>query len=128
MSDLYEEENSIFLVVNDMNSGLVYLYDVDPDSLVYFSINRSCMFDINSIQLNSLNMGPNEQPKKISISYDLTPEERKNFEGILTKRKVVFAWSYEDMPSLDRDIAEHHIPTYPKARPVKQKLRRLRPE
>ena len=32
------------------------------------------------------------------------------------------------MPGLDRDIAEHHIPTYPEAKPVKQKLRRLRPE
>ena len=32
------------------------------------------------------------------------------------------------MPSLDREITEHHIPTYPEARPVKQKLRRLKPE
>ena len=73
-------------------------------------------------------MGTNENPKCISISHDLTLEERKNFERILTKRKVVFAWSYEDMPGLDKDIAEHHILTYPKARPVKQKLRRLRSE
>ena len=32
------------------------------------------------------------------------------------------------MLGLDRDIAEHHIPTYPEARLVKQKLRRLRLE
>ena len=32
------------------------------------------------------------------------------------------------MPGLDRNITEHHIPTYPEARPVKQKLSRLRPE
>ena len=32
------------------------------------------------------------------------------------------------MPGLDRDITERHIPTYLEARPVKQKLRRLRPE
>ena len=73
-------------------------------------------------------MGTNEKSKCISISHDLTPDERKNFQRILTKRKVVFAWSYEDMPGLDRDIAEHHIPIYPEARPVKQKLRRLRPK
>ena len=86
---------------------------------MYFNIDHSCMFDINSIQLDSLNMGTNENPKCISISHDLTFEERKNFERILTKRKVVFAWSYEDIPGLDRDIIEHHIPTYPKARLVK---------
>ena len=32
------------------------------------------------------------------------------------------------MSGLDRDIAKHHIPTYPEARPVKPKLHRLRPE
>ena len=110
-----------------MNSSLVYLCDVDLDGLMHFNIDRSCMFDINSIQLDSLNMGTNEQPKNISISHDLTPEERKKFERILIKRKVVFAWSYEDMLGLDRDNAEYHIPTSPKARPVKQKLRMLRP-
>ena len=54
-SDLFEDKNSI--LVNDMNSGLAYLCDVDSDGLVYFNIDRSCMFDINSIQLDSLNMG-----------------------------------------------------------------------
>ena len=52
----------------------------------------------------------------------------EKFERILIKRKVVFAWSYEDMLGLDRGIAEHHIPTHPEARPIKQKLCRLRPE
>ena len=32
------------------------------------------------------------------------------------------------MPGIDRTIAEHRIPTDPAKRPVKQKLRRLRPE
>ena len=32
------------------------------------------------------------------------------------------------MLGLDRDIVEHHIPTYPEAKSVKQKLRRLSPE
>ena len=46
---------------NDMNSGLAYLCDVDSDGLVHFNIDRSCMFDINSIQLDLLNMGTNEK-------------------------------------------------------------------
>ena len=90
-SRLYEDENSIFMVVNDMKTDFAYLCDVDPDGLVHFNIDHSCMFDINSIQLDSLNMGTNEQPKNISISHDLTLEEREKFERILTKRKVVFA-------------------------------------
>ena len=98
-SGLFEDENFIFVLVNDMNSSLAYLCDVDSNGLVHFNIDHSCMFDINSIQLDSLNMGTNKNPNCISISHDLTPEEKKNFKRILTKRKVVIAWSYEDMPS-----------------------------
>ena len=78
-SGLFEDENSIFLLVNDMNSVLAYLCNVDSDGLVHSNIDRSCMFDINSIQLDSLNMSTNKNPKYISISHDLTPEERKFF-------------------------------------------------
>ena len=60
-----------------MNYSLAYLCDVDSDGLMHFNIDRSCMFDINSIQLDSLNMGTNKNPKYISISHDLTPDERK---------------------------------------------------
>ena len=35
MSGLFKDENSIFLVVNDVNSSLAYLCDVDPDGLVH---------------------------------------------------------------------------------------------
>ena len=64
-------------------------------------------------------MGTNEHPKNISISHDLTLEDRENFERILIERKVVFAWTYENMLGLDRDIAEHHIPMYLEAKHVK---------
>ena len=86
-SGLYEDENSIFVLVNDMNSGLAYLCDVDSDGLMHFNIDRSCMFDINSIQLDSLNMGTNENPKYISISHDLTPKQRKNLKKKIKKIK-----------------------------------------
>ena len=32
------------------------------------------------------------------------------------------------MPGIDRDIAQHYIPTREECKPVKYKLRRLRPE
>ena len=70
-----------------MNSSLAYLCDVDLDGLVHFNIDCSCIFDINFIQLDSLNMGTNEQLKNISISHDLTPKEREKFGRILTKKR-----------------------------------------
>ena len=40
----------------------------------------------------------------------------------------IFAWSYEDMPGLDTDIMVHRLPTKEDYPPVKQKVRRMRPE
>ena len=40
----------------------------------------------------------------------------------------VFAWSYQDMPGLDTNIVEHHLPLKPECPPVKQRLRRTHPE
>ena len=44
---------------------------------------RICMFSINLIQLDSFIMGMNGNSKNVHVSYDVTPEERKN----LRKRK-----------------------------------------
>ena len=42
---------------------------------------------------------------------------------VLLKRQKVFAWGYEDMPGIDREIAEHRIPTHSHVTPVKTKTR-----
>ena len=47
---------------------------------------------------------------------------------ILRKRQKVFAWGYEDMPRIDREIAEHIIPMYSHITSIKQKKKRLRLE
>ena len=47
---------------------------------------------------------------------------------MLKKRQKVFAQGYEDMSGIDREIAEHRIPTHPHISPVKQKKKRLKPE
>lgn len=42
----------------------------------------------------------------------------------LSEYKFVFAWSYEDIRCLDTDVMVHTFPL----EPVKQKLRRMKPE
>ena len=39
----------------------------------------------------------------------------------------MFAWSYEEMPGIDPSIVQHEIPTYPDAKPVRQKLHPVNP-
>ena len=40
----------------------------------------------------------------------------------------MFAWSYEDIPGIDPDIAQHRILTLPKVKPVKQKFYCMKPK
>ena len=49
-----------------------------PNGTVHYNIDCICMFDINSIQLDSFIMGTNENSKNIHVSHDVTLEERKN--------------------------------------------------
>lgn len=75
-----------------------------------------------------LNLGTAEDTKEVKIGTALSPEQRLAMISFLHSYKDVFAWSYQDMPGLDTDLVVHRLPLYPDAKPVKQKLRRMRPE
>ncbi|RDX84865.1 hypothetical protein CR513_34014, partial [Mucuna pruriens] len=57
-----------------------------------------------------------------------TTAPRLKSKAHLKEYADVFAWSYQDMPSLDREIVEHKLPLVLGSTPVKQQLRRMRPE
>ena len=42
---------------------------------------------------------------------------------IIKKRQKVFAWSYEDMLSIDRKFTEHRIPTYSSNKAKEEKVK-----
>ena len=71
--------------------------------------------------------GTPNQPREIRIDSYLSPNERSRLIDLLKSYFDVFAWSYEDIPSLDSSIVQHHLPILPYARPIKHKLRRLHP-
>ena len=75
-----------------------------------------------------INLETDDEPKMIQVSNTLTTSEKDALVALLTEFKEVFAWSYEDMPEIDTDIAQHCIPIDPTIRPIKQKLRRMKLE
>ncbi|GKU89506.1 hypothetical protein SLEP1_g3635 [Rubroshorea leprosula] len=84
------------------------------------------------LQLNqeteTINLGSKDDRKEIKINAHLSTEERKELIELLVEFQNVFAWSYKDMSGLDPDIVVHAIPLYFGAKPIKQKLRRMRLE
>jgi len=64
----------------------------------------------------------------VQVGNTLTTFEKDALVTLLTEFKEIFAWSYEDTPRIDTNIVQHCIPTDPTMKPVKQKLRRMKPE
>ena len=76
----------------------------------------------------TLNLGTEEEPKELRMGTLITANTRCRLIELLSDFIDVFAWSYEDMPGLDREIVQHRLPLRPECKPVQQKLRRMRPE
>lgn len=86
--------------------------------------NDHCLMQVDEEETQPINLGTADEPQEVRIGNTLTLEER--LIDLLKEYKDVFAWSYDDMPGLSTDIVKHKIPLYPDAKPVKQKLRRMR--
>ena len=55
--------------------------------------------------LETINLGNNENPHLIKIGSTLNERERKDLQELLMEFQEVLAWSYEDMPGIDPEIA-----------------------
>ncbi|XP_074266542.1 uncharacterized protein LOC141589817 [Silene latifolia] len=64
-----------------------------------------------------VNVGTTLEPQELKIGTTLDPAERKGFVELLNEFKDVFAWSYKDMPGINKEIAEHKIPIKPGFKP-----------
>ena len=74
-----------------------------------------------------VNLGSQDHPKPIFISESLSLTEKEELIILVREYIDVFAWSYEDMPGLDPQVAMHRLNIKPDIKPVKQQQRRFRP-
>ena len=115
----FETDDLFYSKVDAMKSDFAYLCDVSPNGYSVCDDHFMHMFDINSTQTELFNLGIIDKPKNILLASDLTHDEREKIEEIIKKRQKVFTWGDEDMPDIDREIAEHRMPTYPYISPIK---------
>ena len=78
--------------------------------------------------LDTNNLGTEEDKKEIIVGANLEPSVNERLIQLLHDYVEIFAWSYEDMPGLGTDIVLHCLPTREDCPPVKQKVRRMRPD
>ncbi|XP_070041511.1 uncharacterized protein [Nicotiana tomentosiformis] len=73
-----------------------------------------------------INLGDQDNVRETKISVYLEPQIKEEIIKALFEYKDVFAWSYDDMPSLSTDLVVHKLPTDPAFPHVKQKLRKFK--
>ncbi|RVW13463.1 Transposon Ty3-G Gag-Pol polyprotein [Vitis vinifera] len=118
------------------HSPITQIFDIDDEIAHPMSDRDSFDHDSGPIDervsptvgdVETVDFDTEDQPRELKIGSPLSTDERDRLIHLLRSYLDVFAWSYEDMPGLDPSIVQHHLPTLPHARPVKQKLRRLHP-
>ena len=62
-----------------------------------------------------------EEPRKVWIATDLSPEEEALFISTLREYRDVFAWSYKDLKGVDPTICQHTTPMKDTAKPSQQR-------
>ncbi|XP_024006657.1 uncharacterized protein LOC112083337 [Eutrema salsugineum] len=66
--------------------------------------------------------------RQVGIGAELDPIIREPLIRFLKQHTSTFAWSVEDMPGIDPQIACHELNIDPTYKPIKQKRRKLGPE
>jgi len=79
-------------------------------------------------KLETVNLGEEGEEKHVKIGVSMTKEMQEQLYLLLREFKDVYAWSYQDMPGLDPDVVQHRLPLKPEYSPIKQKLKRMKPE
>ena len=112
-----------------MNSDLAY-FDVSHNIEILHlndsnrfenEINKQLEKKIEPIEptFETITLGNDENPRLIKISSTLNEKKRKDLKKLLIEFQEVFAWSYEDMPGINLEIAQHHIDTHAHMVPIK---------
>ena len=101
--------------------------DLSPDLLRLVAQDEKQILPHQEV-IEAINLGIEEERKKVKIENTLWPTIREKLIDLLREYSDVFAWSYQDMPGLDTDIMVHRLPLREECAPVKQKLKKVKPE
>ena len=75
-----------------------------------------------------VDLGTGSGRKEVKIGMGMIAPFCEKLMALLKNYQDIFAWSYQDMPGLSSDIVQRRLPLNPECSPVKQKLRRMKPE
>ncbi|RDX99209.1 hypothetical protein CR513_17756, partial [Mucuna pruriens] len=67
-------------------------------------------FEAPTEDLENINLGKGIEGREFRIGKQVPLDLRMKLVELLKENVNIFAWSYQDMPGLDREIIEHRLP------------------
>ena len=92
--------------------------DLPPDLLRLVAQDKKQILPHQEVT-EAINLRTEEEKREVKIGTTLSPTIKEKLIDLLRKYSDVFAWSYQDMPSLDTDIVVHRLPLREECAPVK---------
>jgi hypothetical protein len=78
--------------------------------------------------LEEVDIGDGTVPRPMFVNKNLDPMFKLELIIILKEYVDCFAWNYNEMPGLSRDLVEHKLPIKPGFKPYKQSRRNFNPD
>jgi len=78
--------------------------------------------------LEEVDLGDGSMKRPTYISTKINKDFKIQIVESLKKYKECFAWDYNEIPGLNRDVVELKLPIRPNKNPVKQTPRRFAPQ
>jgi hypothetical protein len=78
--------------------------------------------------LEEIDIGDGKTPRSTFVNKTLETDPRNEMIGLLKEYSNCFAWNYNEMPRLSREIVEHQLPIKSGFRPFKQEARTFHPD
>ncbi|CAJ2645042.1 unnamed protein product [Trifolium pratense] len=124
-------KDELALEASEVNDGkkqrLDCIYDDEPlgfEKDPHSSIQRMQAQD----PLQEVDIGDGSVKRPTYISANIDPILRERMVELLKNYRDCFAWDYNEMPGLSRNLVEHRLPLRPDKKPVKQLPWRFAPE
>ncbi|XP_070045800.1 uncharacterized protein [Nicotiana tomentosiformis] len=102
--------------------------DIIPEEIVKEVENFENKPKSNLEEIEAVNLWDSETVKETRISIHISMLEKEEYIRFLKEYEDIFAWSYDDLTRLSTSIVTHELPTNPTCPPVKQKLRKFKPD
>lgn len=120
-------------LVEDTNDDLVddqmldYIYDDEPLGFEEDPLGSTTKMRAQD-PLEEVNLGDGSVKRPTYVCAEITKEFRDRIVELWKQYKDCFAWDYNEMPGLNREMVELKLPFRPDKKPVKQILTRFAPQ